>query len=385
LPTTVALTHGSGKPSVDLTSEVGRFMTEVDPQADSAGASRRVRLDLWLNVVLAVLVLLVLSGGAWFAYSVYTAKQQEYASSAAGRVATALAAQVRKSPNDPVLRVRLGEALGAAGKYPEAVAQLNAALKINPKHSGALFDLGTLAEMNNKAEEAKAYYQKVIDVTEASQYSKLDPLREQAFFNLGAINLKQKQYSQAAGFFKASLGLRKDASDTYFQLAMALDGMGDTDAAISNLGIALQFDPNYADAHYLLGTLYQKQKNIADASAEYSAAASSSPDTVLFKKALSSLGTSQSWLSKAQAAFSAGTLSEALDDARVATNLDPTNFAAIKLGGDILLQQGELTKALDAYKHADQVKPGDPYIKGKIAELTPKVKAAAKKSKSKKK
>jgi len=352
-------------------------MTDVDPRVDAPAARKPFKLDTWLNVALVVLLLAVLGGIGYFAYSVYLDKQQQYTSSAAGRIAAALSDQVRKSPNDAVLRVRLGEALGASGRYPEAIDQLNAALKINPKHSGALFDLGTIAMMTKNTSQATVYYLKVIDVTEAAEYSKMDPLREQAFYNLGLLALSDHKYPQAAGYFKASLQIRKDASDTYYQLAQALKGLGDPEGAIQNLEIAIQFDPSFADAHYLLGQLYKAKNDDVNASYEFFKAASLAPTAAEPKAALATFGPASGWITKAQAAQAAGNLDLALNDVLIARNLDPKNAMAAKLHGDILVARGSLKDALDVYREALVLDPKNAAIQAKIAEISPAVKAAA--------
>ena len=128
-------------------------------------------------------------------------------------------------------------------KYPEAQEQFNAALKIDPKHVGANLDLGLVAVITKNPTAAESYFKKVVDLTESSQYAALNTTRETALFNLGLLALEKKRYEDAAGFFKASLAIRKDASDTYYQLAKALDGMGETDGAIEQLMIGRQVRP----------------------------------------------------------------------------------------------------------------------------------------------
>jgi tetratricopeptide (TPR) repeat protein len=361
-------------------------MSGVDPQTESAGTAPRAKLDTWLNAALIALLLLVVGGVGYFGYSVYAERQQQYGTSAAGRVAIALAEQVRKSPNDAVLRVRLGEALGASGKYSEAIEQLNAALKINPKHSGALFDLGTIATITKNYDQAKSYFTKVIDVTDSSQYSNMDPLREQAYYNLGVLALNDRNYAKAAGYLKASIAIRKDASDSYYQLAQALRGLGDNEGAIQNLEIAVQFDPSYADAHYFLGQLYKSQHDDVKASGELKKAATLAPNANEPRQALAAYGTAASWVSKAQGAQTSGDLGSALNAVQVARNLDASSTVAAVLQGDILVQQGNLKDALSAYNDALALSPKNVEVQAKIAKTAPLVKAAtAKPSKTRKK
>ena len=205
-------------------------MTQTDLETGTVPARRPKPFDLWLNIAVTAFVVLLLGGAAYFGWTVYRDRQIEESSSATGRLIAALVGQVRKSPNDPVLRVRLGEAYGATGKYPEATEQLNAAIKINPKHSGAYLDLGMIAMLTNNNKIAENYFQKVLSITEGDQYTSLNTTREQALYNLGTIALQDKRYSDAAGFFKGALHIRRDSSDSYYQLAKSLQGLGAVDA-----------------------------------------------------------------------------------------------------------------------------------------------------------
>lgn len=355
----------------------------VDVQAENSPSDgsakpaprRRGNLDTWLNIGLGVIIVAVFAFGAYFGWRVYVDSQTNDATSGAARLIAALSDQVRKTPNDAVLRVRLGEAYGALNKYQQAIAQFNAALKIDPKHTGAYLDLGETAMLTNHNEQAKAYFLKVIDLTDASQYVNIDPDRESSYFNLGLIALQEKNYNDAAGYFKAALVIKNDASDTYYRLAQAFQGLGETDAAIQQLEIGLQFDPNFAQAHYLLGQLYQNKNDLVNASYQYKAAADIDPTAAPPKQALAALGSAGKWLSQAQSKFSSGDTEGALTAILIARNLDPKSFDAAKLHGDILIKRGDLKDALDVYKQALALQPANAALKAQIAQLQTQVNA----------
>ena len=119
--------------------------------------------------------LLILVGAvAYFGYSVYRDRQANFATSAAGRLVGCSRSRSARTPTTSILRVRLGEALGGMGKYAEATEQLNAALKIDPKHIGAHLDLGLVAVAAENPNAAESYFKKVVELTEGSQYAALD-------------------------------------------------------------------------------------------------------------------------------------------------------------------------------------------------------------------
>lgn len=358
-------------------------MTEADLGPEPSKA--RTPIDLGLNIAVVLLVVIVLGVGGYFGYTVYRDSQAEFTSSATGRLVVVLQQGVRKSPNDSALRIRLGEALGAMGKYQDAIEQFNAALKIDPKHTGALLDLGMVAMLSNNNNAAQGYFEKVISLTDGGTYASTDKIREQAFFNLGQIALSQKRYAEAAGYFKGALVIRRDASDSYYQLAKAYQGLGDVNSAIQQLEIALQFDPGFAEAHYYLGTLYKINKDDVNAAYHFKKAVEYAPTADQPAQALAAYGTADSWLAKSRTNASSGNITLAITDAQVARILDPKSFDAAQYDASLLIQQGDIKGALAASIAAGKIKPSDAAMQTQIQKLTRQVAAADKATKAAKK
>jgi len=343
-------------------------MTDAHTDTPREVGTRR-NLDIGLNAALAVLVLAVVSLAGWFGYTVWQNQQRQELTNAPTRVIRGLQEQVRKAPNDVVLRVRLGEAFGAAGKYPQAVEQLNAALKIDPKHIGAHLDLGMVAMLTNKDAEAERYFEQVIELTDEAEFAGVDERRENALYNLGLVTLRQQKYEEAAGYFKNALRIRKDASDTYLNLARALRGLEDYDSAIENLEFALAFDPGFAEAHYTLGQIYEQKGDKVNASYSYYQAARLSPDAEPPQEALASFGPSSEWVARARSQRSAGSLDEALDSALIAGNLDPASIEAIRIHAEVLVARGDFRNAVEVYLKGLTLDAQDAQIKSEIARI----------------
>ena len=342
-------------------------MTDVRVETEPAPERRRGGLNLWLNLALALLVAVMLGAVVYFGYSVYRDRQANFATSAAGRLVGMLEGQVRKNPNDVILRVRLGEALGGMGKYSEATQQLNAALKIEPKHIGANLDLGLVAVAAKNPAAAESYFKKVVELTEGSQYSALSSSREIALYNLGLLANEKKRFDDAAGFFKAALVIRKDASDTYYHLGKALQGMGEIDGAIQQLEIGVKFDPGFAEAHYFLGQLYKQNKDDVNASYQFVRAAELAPEADPPREAVEAYGPAATWIEKARKSLAAGTTEDALNSILIARNLDKKSFEAAKLHGEILVKRASLKDALDVYREAAALDPKNAEVKAQIA------------------
>jgi superkiller protein 3 len=363
-------------------------MTDVSAETQSASSDHRGGRDRWLNLAVFFLVLSLVGAAAWFGYSIYRDQQSDLATTAAGRLVGVLTGQVRTNPNDVVLRVRLGEALGGMGKYAAANEQLQAALKLDPKHVGAHLDLGLVSLAAKNPAAAESYFKKVLELTDNSQYASLSEPREIALYSLGQISLEKKRYEEAAGFFKAAIAIRKDASDSYYQLAKSLQGMGEIDGAIQQVQLGVAFDPGFAEAHYFLGQLYKKKKDDVNASYEFVRAAELAPDGDPPREAVEAFGPAAKWVEQARSSLAAGNIEEALTSVLVARNLDKKSFDAAKLHAEILVKRGSLKDALDVYRQAAALDDKNAEIKAQIAALEPQVaiivKQNAPKPKSKK-
>jgi Flp pilus assembly protein TadD len=337
------------------------------------------RIDTILRAAAAALLVAVIGFAGWFGYTVYRDRIAAENAVPAIRMYKTLQGQVAISPNDAFLRVRLGEAYGAAGKTQQAIEQFNAALKISPKHTGALMDLGIVAMQNKRYDEAKSYFQQVVDLTGQEQMSGANERREGALYNLGVLAFQQKNYEEAIGFFKSALRIRRDASDTYMYLAQSLDAIGQGKDAEAAVGTALQFDPNFAQAHYLMGKLLLADGQKVRASAEVGRARELAPDAPEPKALADQIGDPAKLFAQATAQAKSDP-EAAAEAATIAFNLDrKNNVPAGKLAGKLLLAQGNKAGALDVYNRAAQVAPGDAEIAAAIKALTVKKKAATKK------
>jgi len=331
----------------------------------------RSTLDTVLNVFILVLLAGVIGLGAWFGYSVYQTRQAERLATPALRLVENMKAQVRENPNDANLRIRLGEALGAVGQYDAAVEQFENALKIEPENTAAYLDLGLVAIEQRDFGAANRFLLRVIELTEGSDFQNVDLLREYALYNLGLISLENGEYEDAVAFFRNALRVKKDASDTYYNLAQAYYGLDEVDAALEQLEIAIMFDPNYAQAHFLWGEILLEQGDEVEASNHFYAAVQAVPDADPPQEALASLGPAEDRIARARSAQQAGELEEALGQVRIARNVAPDNIEATVLHAELLVAVGDPKGAITAYEEALQIAPDEdkPGIEEKIDRL----------------
>lgn len=320
--------------------------------------SQEMRFDRILNAVVIALLLAVVGVGAWFGFTIYQVRWQERMSTPSGRAIAELEDQIRANPNDVVLRVRLGEAYATAGMYDEALDSFEQGLKLDPEHSGAFLDIGLVLLAQGEYADAETAFQKVLEVTEGMDYEELSQRREKAYFYLGQLATEDGRYEDAIGYLKAALRVRRDASDTYLELARAYHGLGEVDAAIENLRIAVTFDPNYGEARFLLGKIYLEDEQEAYAAVEFRKAADLAPESDAPVEALASLGDAEDRLENAKRALEDGDRTGALDQVTVAVAIDPNLIEGLLMRGTLLEADSErLEEALSTFERVLEFEP----------------------------
>jgi len=346
-------------------------MSENVPE--TRGASRAPeRTDAIIKIVIVALVAGVLGLGALLGYTVWQGRQEELTATPAQRAIKDLEAAVKKAPNSAATRVRLGEALAAAGSLKPAAEQLAIAIKLDKKHTGAYLDLGIISMEGKEYGPAEKYFTKVVELTQNTQFEAMNSRREQALFHLGEIALSQKRYEDAAGFFKGAIRIRKDASDTYYLLAQSLRGLGEDDAALKQLDAALAFDPNYPEAHYLYGVILLEKGDKINAAVHLRKAADLAPEQKQPEEALKKLGSAKDALKAGRQLLADGNKSGAVDQALLATILDPSSTDATLFYVEALLAKNDKPGAIKVLKAAALKAPEDKAIKSKLAELSAK-------------
>lgn len=342
---------------------------ELSPQAAPAAPPPRDWLDTALFVLLWVLIIGVLLAGVALALSVYQGRQEAQLSAPAARIIEDLKANVRVYPNSAPLRVRLGEAYAASGLTAQAVAEFNNALKIQPKHTGALLDLGTVAMRQGDQQAARGYFQKVIDLSGGGNPNQANSQLESAYFGLGVLDVQTRDYQDGIGLLKAALRINQTASDSYFWLAMGFKGLGDTDAELEQLKYAILFDPNYAEANYEIAMIYLNRKDYVDAANHLMVAQKRAPKAQPVQDALQSLGSAQDWQQKSAAAQAKGDFVSAIEDAKVASILAPDNTALAIAAAKLIDSKGKAADALAAWQAVLKLDPANTEAKAAVVRL----------------
>ncbi|MFL6207523.1 MAG: tetratricopeptide repeat protein [Pyrinomonadaceae bacterium] len=229
------------------------------------------------------------------------------------------------APDDPSVRYNYAYALFLASKYPEAAAQLRTVITQAPRGEGsgdAFFLLAKALERAGQTEqaaaadnEARRYMQSYATAQTAWQKSQSIadvPLRLSTKFDLSdyiAITTPPPGEEPAGASAQDSLAKAKE-----------LYQAGNDDDALSELNRALMVEPMNAEAHLMIGRIYQRRGDL--------------------QRAVSSLKTALFWSDQklidahillGRIFLERGDRAQAMTHARAAIQLDPNNQEAIAL------------------------------------------------------
>ena len=189
----------------------------------------------------------------------------------------------------------LGVLLRDRGELDEAVPLLDRAAKANPGSSAAQANLGLALEDKGDLAGAEAAYRKSLQLKDPDLMTRVNlglllvgkndleggkqelraalPGAAGNRAALVAIGNGLRRASDAEGALQAMQGAVQTGGEPtpalLSELALAQRAAGDRDSAIKTLDHALDLDPKYATAHYLLGNLYAGAKKVADAKKHY--------------------------------------------------------------------------------------------------------------------
>jgi len=321
-----------------------------------------------LDAAIAVIAVVVLVLGAFLGYSVWAQSRMVVASTPAARAVAAVEAKVRKNPNDIDARMQLAQALAVAAREDEAIAQYEAALKINKNFAPAISGIGFLALQRKDFAEGEKYFRRVIEILEPKHTSGPDAQLEIAYFYLGTALMEQKEYEEAANYYKKAILLRRDASDTHYALAFTYNKLGSETKYREELENTLLFDPKMPEANYDYALLLLKDGDKAGAAEHLRTAVTAAPGVELPQTALDELGPFSDRFAAAKAK-AAKDPKAALVEARIAVALEPDSVEALVLLGDLAVKTGAKQHATDTYRRVLVIDPNNAAAKAGLEKV----------------
>jgi Flp pilus assembly protein TadD len=169
---------------------------------------------------------------------------------------------------------------------------------------------------------------------------------------LGALALNRRRYSEARRHLAKAIELGSQDGRTYFEYAMLLrDSGGDTTEVIANLEKAIDLSPNFAEAHFVLGTLLSNQTRYGEAVEHLRHAASILPRQPYFWHALAlayqHLGQREAAETAARRALQAAITEQEIEMAQAALRLITTKQPEIEERSEVITPESWQNKRGD--------------------------------------
>ncbi len=176
---------------------------------------------------------------------------------------------IQKYPQSAQLQVALGVALYSVGQYDAALEALCRAIDLNPKDTRAFDFLGKMYDVApQKADEVNsrlALFAREYPENAAANFYYALSLRRRSSGGAQANN------EQAERLLRNAVNLKPQWPEAHYELGLLYDDESRTDEAIREYRSAVQLEPGLAKAHYHLARLYQKQGRTQLAQAEFRA------------------------------------------------------------------------------------------------------------------
>ena len=210
----------------------------------------------------------------------------------------------------------LGASLGEKGDIEGALRELETAVRLNPRHAGAQYNLGTtlikrarqrppeqnradlqraLAALRRASELEPALphihnllgwlYEQIGDFSSAVQEFrkavKTEPSSPKAYNNLGSALVVEKNFGEAVAAYRRALELDLHFVAAYLNLASAIQQQGAREDAIEERRQAVRRQPSSALNHVLLGHVLLLNDQPREAAGELQTALQLSPQLAI--------------------------------------------------------------------------------------------------------
>ncbi len=267
-----------------------------------------------------------------------------------------LSKAARLASADYEIRKESGLALAHSGRRKEAIQEFQAAEKISPQELEPHQQLASLYDKTGKIDQAKTERARLAKLSGQGQASaEAGRLNEQANKLLAAGNARA-----AADSYRRALQLVPNDAQMHYNLSLALDRLGETNAEVKELRRAVELDPNLAVGHNQLGLIALGAGHQEEAEHELKLALQIDPKLA---EALNNLGVLYTQQGKD---------SEAAPLFQQATQFDPSYSRAYVNLGLTLARHGRYDDAEKQFHAALQADPNDASAFGALGMLQAK-------------
>jgi len=174
------------------------------------------------------------------------------------------------APNDPMVHLNRAFAYYGLKNISEAEQEFQTAIKLNPQYDGAVADYVTMLYDTNQAARA---------LQVAEQYVAANPNRASAHFIYGSALANDKKFDQAKAEYQKAIQLDPKAIQPVVQLARVYEVTGNLDAALNTYQQALAIQPDMSQQlHVNLGNIYLQKNDLTNALKSYQDALKINPN-----------------------------------------------------------------------------------------------------------
>ena len=166
------------------------------------------------------------------------------------------------NPNSVAAHVLSAEALDGLGRTPEAIAEIQTALKMSPHEPDLNFGLGYLYWRENKFSEATVAFRQELAINSQNA---------QAIVYLGDIAAKGNDFAGALPLLQRAIEINSDLRIAYMDIGSIFVEQKHYEEAIAQFRKAEKLDPSESDAHYRLARLYKDLGNQEASAKEFEA------------------------------------------------------------------------------------------------------------------
>jgi tetratricopeptide (TPR) repeat protein len=213
--------------------------------------------DRTVNRAILVVGLLLLLGIPAFAVFYWNDRAVSSGAPIADQAIAQAEAAVKADPQDLSARDYLAAAYVSAKRTQDGIDQFSEVLKVDASDRAALLGRGIAYLGIGKLDAAATDFEKFIADNGSGEMAKTDPQLEQAYYELGVVQLKQGEAAAAAETLQKGLAINGADADALYSLGTALVQTGDTTKAISALRLAASFVPTgWCDPYQELVTAY---------------------------------------------------------------------------------------------------------------------------------